>query len=146
MINKIISLIKEEYSKLNELLDLDIMRNPIPAPKLGSLYGQDVEPKGIYVLNGKTNVNGWVNGKASLNKPLYIQVNDNNQIEYKRELSKKYKSTGSRLTQKLMNDGYDGIITVYPDGGYGEIVLFPNSKYIFDAPIVQGSERGFPKP
>lgn len=124
-------LINEILSKIiNEDEFLDIKKNMEPAKYFGSEFGQDIEPNGTYVTKGHTNVDGWINGKAKLKNPLYIEVNDNNLIEYKRILSKKYKAKGKQLTNKLMKKGYDSIITKYPDGNYGEIILFPNAEFI----------------
>jgi hypothetical protein len=115
---------------LSENLVLDVTKNTEPAPYLGSRFGQDVEPKGTYVLQGNINANGYVNGKAVLKKPLFVDVDENTLIEYKRELSKKYKAKGQKLTNKLMGLGYDGIITVKDTGEYGEIILFPNASFM----------------
>lgn len=118
-------LIKENYE-----LIIDITKNTEPAPYLGSRFGQDVEAKGTYVLQGRINTTGWVNGKAYLNKPLYVNIDDNTIIEYKRELATKYKAKGKALTNKLMNLGYDAIVTIREDGEYGEIVLLPNASFM----------------
>lgn len=115
---------------LSETYNFDIMKNTEKAQNFGSTYGQDVEPKGTYVLKGKTTLPGWLNGKASLNNPLFVNIDDNNTINYKRELSDKYKAKGTNLTNKLMKAGYDSLITVLQNGDYGEIVLFPNSKFM----------------
>ena len=123
--------IKSVKEYFNEQLVIDITKNTIPAPNFGELYGQDVEPKGVYVLKGKFLADDYINGKAHLNNPLFIKVTDDTLIEYKRELAKKYNATGQRLTSKLMKLGYDSIVTVFEDGEYGEIVLFPNAKFLF---------------
>ncbi len=118
----------KEY--LNENLIIDITKNTEPAPYLGSWFGQDVEPKGTYVLQGKIESDGYVNGKANLKNPLYIDVTDNSLIDYKRQLATKYKAKGQKLTTKLMKLGYDSIITVKESGEYGEIILFPNASFV----------------
>lgn len=117
---------------LNENMLIDITKNTEAAPYLGSEFGQDVEPKGTYVLHGNIYAKGYVNGKANLKKPLFINVTDSTLIEYKRELSNKYKAKGQALTNKLMKLGYDSIITVNEDGKFGEIVLFPNASFIIN--------------
>lgn len=94
------------------------------------MYGQDVEPKGTYVSQGKINKDGYINDKANLKNPLYIKVNDDNLIEYKRELSNKYKAKGKRLTNKLMKLGYDSVVTIFENGDYGEIILLPNASFM----------------
>lgn len=127
-LRKFIKTTIREY--LNENMVIDITKNTEPAPYLGSRFGQDVEPKGTYVLQGKIEAQGYVNGKANLKNPLFINVTDNTLIEYKRELADKYKAKGQKLTNKLMELGYDSIITVKENGEYGEIVLFPNASFM----------------
>ena len=103
------------------------------APNLGDGYGQDVEPKGTYVLKKEHDVElgkPWVEGFAKINNPLIIPISDNTVLSYKYDLAKKYKAKGKGLTNKLMSLGYDAIITQYTDGGTGEIVLFPNCKFM----------------
>jgi hypothetical protein len=115
---------------LVENVVIDITKNMEPAPNMGSTFGQDVEPKGTYVTQGFIDYQNYVNGKAYLKNPLFINVTDTTLIEYKRELAKKYKAKGQALTNKLMKLGYDSIITVWEDGKYGEIVLFPNASFM----------------
>lgn len=126
-------IINEELNDfLNEndyKLILDVAKNTEPAEYYGSMFGQDVEPKGTYVIQGKAVLDGWVDGKAYLKNPLFIDVDDNNLIQYKRDLATKYKATGEKLTKKLMDLGYDSIVTKFPDGEYNEIVLFPNANF-----------------
>jgi len=129
--NLIKNIIKESIKEyLNENLVIDITKNTKAAPYMGGTFGQDVEPKGTYVSQGNNESDGYVNGKANLKKPMFIDVNDNNLIEYKKELANKYKAKGKKLTDKLMNLGYDSIITVKENGEYGEIILFPNASFM----------------
>lgn len=118
--------------QIDENLNIDITKKTEPAPYFGSRFGQDVEPKGTYVTQGKIKAKGYVNGIARLKKPLFINVTDNTLIQYKRDLAIKFKAKGQKLTNKLMELGYDSIITVNEDGKYGEIVLFPNSSFMMD--------------
>lgn len=112
-------------------MELNIIKNTEPAPKLGSRFGQNVEPKGTYVRQNTNFVpDGWIEGKAVINNPLYIDITDDTQIEYKRDLAKQYKAKGEKLTNILMSKGYDAIITKYPDGKFGEIVLFSKSNFM----------------
>ena len=116
-------------------MEMNIIKNMEKAPYYGSMFGQDVEPKGTYVLE-KTHdgplLKGWVNGKANIKKPLVIPITDETRINYKYELSKKYKSKGKSLTNKLMNLGYDAIITTDVDNTTEEIILFPNCEFILE--------------
>ncbi len=122
--------IKNYSEYINEPLVIDITKNMEPAPYFGSRFSQDVEPKGTYVNQGRSNLDGYLNGKAILNKPLFINIDDSNIIEYKRELVREYKAKGQKLTNVLMNKGYDSIITIDKDGSYGEIILFPNANFM----------------
>lgn len=111
---------------------IEIIKNPEASKFYGSMFGQDVEPKGTYVLERDPNVpllDGWLSGFAVINKPLIVNVNDNNLVEWKYDLSKEYKAKGKSLTNKLMKFGYDAIITKFSNGDSGEIILFPNSKF-----------------
>jgi hypothetical protein len=99
---------------------------------MGARFGQDVEPSGTYVLQRDEGLNpeGYLVGRAVLDKPLFVNVTSETLIQYKRDLSMKYKAKGKGLTNKLMKLGYDALITVHPNGEYGEIVLFPNAKFM----------------
>lgn len=112
-------------------MTLDIMKNPEGAPYMGSRFGQDVEPKGTYALEMTSGADsrGWLTGKARINRPLMIDVDDMTLIQYKRDLAAEYKVKGANLTKKLMGKGYDALICRFPDGGFGEIVLFPNCSF-----------------
>jgi hypothetical protein len=121
-----------ESVNITESKVIDIMKNTESAQNYGSRFGQDVEPSGTYVLHRDTDhvLDGWKIGKAVLENPLFVNITLDSQIEYKRDLANKYKAKGKVLTNKLMKLGHDSLITVYPDGQYGEIVLFPNSKFM----------------
>lgn len=113
---------------------IDIIKNMVPAPKMGGSFGQDVEPTGTYVTKKNTSVlnKGWAIGKADIKKPLVVNITDDTLVSYKYDLSQKYKAKGKALTNKLMKMGYDCIMTQYPDGSSGEIILFPNCGFMFD--------------
>lgn len=116
------------------------MKNMVPAGNYGSTYGQDVEPSGTYVsektYEGPIPNDGrakYVEGIANIMKPYYINLDDyGNPIDYKYDLSKKYKAKGKKLTDKMMRDGYDAIVTYDEIKGKkytSEIVLFPNCNF-----------------
>jgi len=127
-LRKFITNIINEY--LNENFVIDITKNTESAPYLGNEFGQDVEPKGTYVLQGNIESDKYVNGKANLKNPLFVNITDDSPIDYKRKLANKYNAKGQKLTDKLMKLGYDSIITINENGEYGEIVLFPNASFI----------------
>ena len=113
-------------------IKIDIVKNPEKAPSMGAKFGQDVEPTGTYVTKSSRIPNGWVGGTAILQNPLFVNVNQDNLIQYKRDLAQQYKAKGNALTKKLMSNGHDALITKYSDGSFGEIVLFPNANFILD--------------
>lgn len=102
---------------------------------MGKRFGQDVEPKGTYVTQKYDNFPvkyPWVEGKAVLKNPLYIDVTNETLISYKRDLAKRFKAKGQNLTNLLMQRGYDAIITRFDDGSTDEIILFPNAKFMLN--------------
>lgn len=112
------------------------VRNPEKAPNMGSTFGQDVEPAGIYVnqISNDFVPPGWQTGIADLKSPLEIEVNQNNLVEWKRELSAAYDGkTGQELTEALINDGFDGIVTRYDNGDTGEVIIFSKAALSFVA-------------
>ena len=117
---------------------MNIMKNMESAGHYGSMFGQDVEPSGTYVLERDTNIplmKGWVSGRAEIKNPLVVDVNSDTQIQYKYDLANKYKAKGKTLSKKIMNDGYDAIICKYPNGDSGEIVLLPNCNFALDSGV-----------
>lgn len=108
---------------------INIIRNPEKAPYCGNRFAQDVEPAGIYVIKCDDAPDGWLKGIAHLQKPLFINVFENSLIEWKRHLALKYRAKKHRLSEKIMNEGYDSIVTVKENGEWGEIVLLSNTRY-----------------
>lgn len=116
-------------------MEVNIIKNMESAPYMGSRFGQDVEAKGTYVSSKDFDTpvgKPWVEGKADIQTPLVIYITPDELISYKYDLAKKYKAKGEKLTKKLMSLGYDSIITKLPDNSTGEIVLFPNCKFMLD--------------
>lgn len=133
---ELITISKVEFfgdKSMNEQIILPIMKNMVKAPNMGSKFGQDVEPSGTYVSHddrkNKTPIDNYKLGKVTFNNPLIIDITDDTIITYKNKLSQQFKAKGKNLTNKLMEKGYDGLITRWPDGNYNELILFPNSKY-----------------
>ena len=121
--------VKGDEVKTNQPVSIKYNRNKEKSPDMGSEFGQDVEASGVYVTqdNGFT-PDGFESGTADIKSPLVIEVTDDTQIEYKRELSKKYKGKkGKALTKALIKDGYDSIITKNEDGTTGEIIILDDS-------------------
>ena len=116
----------------------EFMRRNEPAPDMGSLYGQDIEPAGRYLLhdahgscqvplhnaNGEV-VDGWEFGSVSFQNPLVIELsteynsggfskNVYGPQGWKQRLTDIYGETGIELSRELIQQGFDGIITVSP--------------------------------
>lgn len=105
---------------------LSFVKNPEKAPNMGNTFGQDVEPSGKYVAQNQGLVpEGWQQGTVTLKNPLVVDINEDTQVQWKRDLSQKYDGkTGKKLTDVLQREGYDGIITKHTDGTTGEIIVF----------------------
>ena len=112
--------------------EITLLKNKIKAPFLNKLYGQDVEPSGYYAIEKKTNMfdsdDNYETKKIKYKNPLYIDVDTDTLISWKYELSNKYKAKGKQLTEKLIKEGYDVIITKYPNGDKGEIIVLDTLK------------------
>ena len=101
------------------------VRNTERAPDVGGTYQQDIEPAGRYVQH-KTGPTehlppNWEVGELTLRNPLVIPFNSADGVSYdanswKAVLSKKYGVTGAELSQALVDDGHDGIVTIGRQG------------------------------
>jgi len=111
---------------------ITLLKNKTKAPRMGMVYGQDVEPAGYYAIEKKTNIFDdipqYETVHVTYSNPLIIDVKPDNLVSWKYELSRKYKAKGNRLTEKLKKEGYDIIITRYPEGDYGEIIVLDTNK------------------
>ena len=98
------TLVREDDESGGPLV-IDIMKNMEPAEHFGSRFGQDVEAHGTYVTEGgKSDIIGdmYTTGKANIKNPLYIDLDEyENIIDYKRDLSKKYKSKKQGANKKV---------------------------------------------
>jgi len=79
-------------------------------------FGRDIEPAGRYMVDVTDGAvpDKWESGEISFKKPLVVESRDG---QWKAELKEHYGATGKKLSQKIVNDGYDGIVTI--DGKYG---------------------------
>jgi hypothetical protein len=107
---------------------IEYNKNPEKAPSMGKTFGQDIEPAGNYITqNEGFTPQGWKSGRVTLNSPLVIDITPETQISYKRDLSKKFgNKKGAELSNEIVKQGYDSIVTKYADGSTGEIVLLAN--------------------
>lgn len=122
-------------------------KNTEKASNYGGMYGQDIEPVGFYCLE-KTQYSserpGWVFGLALLRSPLVldlgsVSVSDEN--NWKRVLNRHYGVTGKKLTNALLRDGFDSIITL--DGAETSecVLLNPTQQIQMTTPKLEEIER-----
>ena len=104
----------------------DYVHNKEKSPYLGSRFGQDIEPHGKYILE-KTKGSDyerfperWETGTITFKNPLVIKIE--NTVQWKKDLVKATGKKGKKLTDFLIDEGYDGIVTVYEDGNTSEII------------------------
>ena len=77
-------------------------------------FDQDVEPWGRYMSPADPDVPvklqpGWERGTATLDRPLYVEHDGG---QWKSKLSAQYGgATGEELSQRLLEDGFDGVVT-----------------------------------
>ena len=117
---------RQQKIETGKSFDLTYKRNPKKAPDLGSTFGQNVEPSGIYITQVEQEFvpQGFESGEIQIQNPLVIDVTNDTLIEYKRDLSKKYNNKkGKALTEAIKNDGYDAVVTKFKEGDTGEIIL-----------------------
>ena len=107
-------------------ITFDYAHNKEKAPYLGDRFGQDIEPHGQYILQREEgdmyemNPERWETGKVTLEKPLVLK--HINTVQWKKELVDATGKKGSELTDFLIDEGYDGIVTIDENGNTSEIV------------------------
>jgi GNAT superfamily N-acetyltransferase len=99
-------------------------RNTERAPHFGGRFQQDIEPAGRYMLLRNKLVTElpktWMSGTVTFHKPLVLAFNTNpdggyDDTSWKAQLTRAYGRTGRALSQAVLRDGYDGIVTVQLD-------------------------------
>jgi len=80
-------------------------------PEKGDRFARDLEPSGRYLVEddgGNTEARGTLTtGIVTFNNPLVMDGTN-----WKQELAAKYGKTGKELSQALIRDGYDGVVTI----------------------------------
>ncbi len=111
--------------KTGQAVTINFLHNPVKSENFGTEFGQHVEPAGKFITQSHGYVPpGWQSGTITLKSPLVIEVTDATQISYKYELSKKYGGkTGVALSKAIAKDGYDSIVTKFPEGDSNEIII-----------------------
>lgn len=105
----------------------------------GSTYGQNIEPAGEYMSmdtsQGKHKIAGYEYGTILFKKPLVLEHINTGDTGWKKTVSDMYNGlTGKKLTDALIEDGYDAIVT-YDKYGYNEIVNLNGTKLGSDPDI-----------
>ena len=116
--------------KTGQKVRFHYIRNTEKSPRLGSRFGQDIEPVGRYLLHNPNPGDipkGWETGEVTFNNPLVLQLTTDEQHIYgeggwKAQLHRAYKRKRSALSCKLKAEGFDGIVTCDNDGYTREIV------------------------
>lgn len=98
----------------------------------GSTYGQNIEPAGEYMSmdtsRGKNKIEGYEYGTIQFKRPLVLEHINTSDTGWKKTVSDMYGGlTGKKLSQALVKDGYDAILT-YDEYGYNEIVNLKGTK------------------
>jgi hypothetical protein len=122
------SLFLESQFETGNPATFDYSRNTEPSPKNipNDPYQQKIEPHGVYVTQGKSDLPNHESGTLTLNNPLVLPLNSvegngYDQNSWKMNLYKQFKKKGKALSRHLVQLGYDGIIT-YDKYGTSEIV------------------------
>jgi hypothetical protein len=93
-------------------------------------FQQNIEPAGRYMIHNPDSGDlapKWEEGDVTFRNPLVIKFNTGaefgyNEHSWKAVLHKHYGKTGKALTNALIRDGYDGIVTVDNQSHTREIV------------------------
>lgn len=102
------------------------LRYEEPAPNMGERFQQHIEPAGKYIIQNENDSSyippkPWSTGKTSFSNPLVLPFNlkPNNSTydehSWKMQLYNHYGKTGLELSWAIIEDGYDGIVTIYID-------------------------------
>lgn len=123
--------------KINVLTDEGLTMTYVRVPNqntrnYGSAYGQNIEPAGEYMsmdtMQGQHKIEGYEYGTIQFKNPLVLEHISTGDTGWKKTVSDMYKGlTGKKLSQALIKDGYDAIVT-YDEYGYSEIVNLNGTK------------------
>lgn len=103
---------------------LEFVRNTEPSPDFGSLYQQDIEPHGRYMMVDPDPHADlppwWERGIVTFQRPLVIlfhpreteTTNVYDDDSWKARLVKAFGKTGADLSREIVRRGFDGIVTV----------------------------------
>jgi len=113
-------------------VEFPFSRNPEKAVDMGSRFQQDLEPAGLYMIHDEKGYahDSWDKGTARFNSPLVLSFGDSGYDgnSWKALLHSYYGVGGRELTQALLRDGYDSVVTGYNYGTREIIALDPSSQ------------------
>ena len=100
---------------------------------VGLDFGQDIEPSGEYMsmdtLEGKNKIDGYEYGYIDFKNPLIIDNEDTTSNGWKKDLSNMYNGlTGKELSNAIMQDGYDAVMSRDNKGNIVEVVNLNGTK------------------
>lgn len=85
---------------------------------MGSRFGQDIEPAGRYMIHNEEPgdvARGWEAGEVSFERPLVIELTTDGEVYgpngWKARLQRTYGATGAELSRRMLDEGWDGIVT-----------------------------------
>ena len=114
-------------------------------PKKGDRFQRDIEPSGRYVNQGdvsKLNDPRFIGGQLTFQNPLVLHADN-----WKQALHDHYRKRGKYLSQALLNDGYDGVVTV---GKYGpseilDLTTFDSGKALYQSnrKIAEAADKAY---
>ena len=115
-------ILKAGKYRTGEPAKIRYIRNLDSAPYMGERFSQHLEPAGKYMIERESwTPPDWEEGEVSFSNPLVIEFGNTN--IWKRKLSELYDGlTGKELSQRIRNEGHDGIITVDEKGETKEII------------------------
>jgi hypothetical protein len=95
-------------------ITLSYVRSTNKSPTKYKRFAQDIEPHGTYLSNnpGKDKIPTLEYGEITFNKPYVLEHNGTDANGWKGELVKTFKKKGKALSQAMIAQGYDAIITV----------------------------------
>lgn len=105
------------------------MRNTVSSKSFNipeERYQQNIEPAGMYMIFDdmpkEEKPAKWEQGEMSFKNPLVLKWGEAyDHTSWKQALYDKFGASGKALTKKLLDEGYDGIVTVQ-DGDLSEII------------------------
>ena len=101
-------------------IEFEYSRNTEPSPYYGSDFQQDIEPSGRYITKSypNTQLDNLEIGDINFKNPLVILLTEDEKRIYgdkswKKRLYDAYDGlTGKKLSKAIVEDGYDGVVTV----------------------------------